>query len=89
MHEAIPAAPPVANPHTYKLETIPTGYRVWKDTIFLLAVITTKDYRGLVRNGVGIFEPMVQDGWSIHFTSPAMSLDDLKAVTAILPTTPD
>jgi hypothetical protein len=55
---------------------------------FKLAVITTKHHQGLSRNGVTVYEPMPHSSWSIHFTSPAMPIEDLQAIVASLPTEP-
>lgn len=83
-----------------KLEKIPEGYRVFKDDVFLVAVITTKqNYQGkgskhtlsveevdLHVKGAVIKEPLSPESWSIHLTSPHVSFDDFKAITAALPT---
>lgn len=68
-----------------KLERLPNGYRVYR-SVFLLAVITTKQHTDLNRGGVIVWEALPPENWSIHWTSPAMSLEDLKAVAAVLPT---
>ena len=70
------------------LQRVPTGYRVWRGWVggLLLGNVSTKEHRGLYRDGVTQYEDMQRSSWSIHFTSPGMLLDDLRAVVAALPT---
>ena len=72
---------------TVTLESIPLGYRVWGDKIFLLANIETKHDKGLVRDGTPIMEAMPEASWHIHFTSPHQSLDVLRAIVLAIPAT--
>ena len=71
----------------FSLETIPEGYRVWKDKIFLFAVIATKHQDQKLKTNAGgvVWSPMEKKDWHIHLTNPNVSVDDLKAVTAVLP----
>jgi hypothetical protein len=66
-------------------EPILEGYRVYLDKIFLQAILYTKHHTGLTRNGGVIYEPMEKESWSIHWTSPSLSVDVVKAVAATLP----
>ena len=50
-----------------------------------VAVITTSQNAGLVRNNVVIYEAMPKEAWTIHFTSPGMHIDLVRAVLDSLP----
>lgn len=75
------------------LEQIELGYRVWKGKSddfdgFLLGNIVTKQFGGRDEQGNPIFRALDKKHWGIHFTSPHMTLDEIRAVCAVLPTEP-
>ncbi len=51
-----------------------------------VAVLGTRQHRGLFRDGVAIQELMLRSDWGIHFTSPSMPV---ALVLAILDSLPD
>lgn len=80
-------------------EPIPEGYRV-KDGDKMLAVVTTKQHLSdsnhgtfqasaedvkNIRASAVVWSPMDRDSWSIHFTSPTMSVEEIFAITDSFP----
>ncbi len=53
-----------------------------------LAVLSTKQNKGLSRDGVVIYEPQPREEWGIHYTAPAMPAGLTAAILASLPTEP-
>lgn len=67
---------------------IPEGFRIYKDKILLCGILSTNQVdQELVKPGGGVvWKEMPRASWNIHWTSPQMSLDDLKAVLSGVPT---
>jgi hypothetical protein len=80
-----------------KLVEMPEGYCAYRDNL-KLAVITTKQHNiaregssmtgeeiKAFKAGVVVWEAMPFASWSIHFTSPTMSVHDFLEIAAALP----
>lgn len=80
-----------------RVEQIPEGCRIYKDELLVAVVTSRHHYRGehsshaltaaevkAYAAGSVVWEPMDPSHVNIHFTSPAMKLDDVKAVLAAL-----
>jgi hypothetical protein len=50
-----------------------------------VAVVNTHQDTGVVVRGVPQLEMMPRSSWTVHFTSPAMSLELLEAILAAVP----
>lgn len=78
-----------------RFEPIPQGGRVYKGDL-LLAVVTMRHHNSgesamsgeeakAFRAGAVVWTGMPPYGWSVHFTSPSLSVADAQAVLACIP----
>ena len=69
-------------------EAISGGHAIYRDTIYKLAVVTTSHHMGLYRDGLGVHEPIPRLLWNIHWTKPAMEVEEARAVIDYIATLP-
>ena len=62
-----------ATPHSY-------GYEIIRDTFFKLALITTYQHTGYDLQGHATHSALPRDLWGIHFCSPQMPIEEMRAV---------
>jgi hypothetical protein len=73
---------------TIHLEEIPEGARVYRDKVFLEAVLRVRHHTGQhkqVREGRDtvnqmVWDPLHPSQYSLHFTSPEVNVDLLRAI---------
>lgn len=82
-----------------KFERIPEGYRIYKDAALIGVLSTKQHHRGkdsdhpvaaadadTLKVGGVVWEPMKAESWSLHLTSPSLSVEDFKAIASGIPT---
>ncbi len=63
------------------------GYLIW-DGIHHIGNLSTNHHQGLFRNGGAIHESLPRKAWSIHWTSPYIRVEVMKAVLEKIPENP-
>lgn len=66
--------------HVIKFDSTSEGYVAYKGPDQKVAVITTKHHQGMSKEGRAVYEDMDKPSWTIHFTSPQLSLELVEAV---------